>query len=94
MKFGPQPLREQARRAVADRLPIDPHDRHDDVGGRRDERLARTPRLLDRKRPFDELDGLALQHIDQRGARDAAQDGVVDLARDEPALLVDDPGVR
>ena len=36
------------------------------------------------KRPLDQLDILALQQIDQRGARDAAQDGVVDLAGDEP----------
>ena len=69
------------------------HDRHDDVGGGRDESLAGGLGLLDRERPLDEFDGFALQDVDERGAGDAAQDGLVDLAGDEAALLVDDPGV-
>src|SRR5262249_20936184 len=41
VKFGPQPLRQKARRAVSDGLAVDGHHRHDDAGGRGDEGLPR-----------------------------------------------------
>src|SRR5581483_8157517 len=93
MKFRSQPEREQTRSTVADRLAVDLHDRHDDVGGRGDEGLARGLGLGHAERTLDELDVLALEQIDQRRAGDAAQDGVVDLAGDEAAVAVDDPGI-
>src|SRR5262245_23263299 len=94
MKFRPQLERKQARGAVADRLAVDLHHRHDEVGGRRDKGLPRILGFLDAEGAFDEFDALPLQEIDQRRARDAAQNGIVDLTGHEPALAVDDPRIR
>src|SRR5581483_10231238 len=93
MKFSSQLQRQQARCTVAYRLAVDAHDRHDEIRRRGDEGLPRRPRLLDAERALDELDVQALQEVHQRGARDAAQDGIVDVARDQPSLAVDDPRI-
>ena len=52
--------------------------------------LERIAKRLMAEKP----DIVALQEVDQRRARHPAQDGVVDLAGDEPPISVDDPGVR
>src|SRR5215475_11168524 len=94
MKFSPQLERKQAWGAVADRLAVDLYHRHDEVRRRCDEGLPRALGFLDAEGTLDEFDPLSLQEVDERGAGDAAQDGVVDLPRTQPTLTVDDPGVR
>ena len=94
MKFGPQPLREQARRAVADRLAVDAHDRHDDVGRRGDESLAGSLGLFDRERPLDELDGFSRFSRSIRVVRVTPRRMALSIWRVmRRPCLVDDPGV-
>src|SRR5262245_42711083 len=94
MKFSPQLERKQAWGAVADWLAVDLYHRHDEVRRRCDEGLPRALGFLDAEGTLDEFDPLSLQEVDERGAGDAAQDGVVDLPRHQPTLTVDDPGGR
>src|SRR5262245_8002768 len=93
VKFRAQRGCNRPRRPIADRTLVDANDRHDDLAGRGQERLAGAIGFLDRERSLLQLQPLGTDDLDQHRSRDAAQNAVIRRPGHDLAALCDDPRI-
>ncbi len=78
----------------ADLAPVDAHNRHDEGRRSGNEGLPRGENLFEAKFSFLQFQTFRRDDFDQRGPGDAAQNGTIELPRDDNSSLADDPSVR
>src|SRR3984893_2569637 len=85
---------DRSRNPRADLAPVDAHNRHDERCRSGNEGLPRSESLFEAELSFLQFQTSRRDDFDQRGPSDAAQDGVIELTRDDNSSLADDPSVR
>src|ERR1700730_1510178 len=85
---------DRSRNPRADLAPVDAHNRHDERRRSGNEGLPRGENLFEAELSFLQFQTFRHGDFDQRGPCDAAQDGMIELTRDDNASLADDPSVR
>src|ERR1700730_7742142 len=91
--IAPQCAGDQAGRAVADRLAVDPDYRGNELRRRGDEGLARRIGLLHGEWTFLELEAVLGDDFEHHGPGDPAQDTKIGLPGDHGAIAGYDPGI-
>ena len=94
MEYGAQFLRHGPRRAVAYFASVNGDHRHDERGRPGNEGLPRPIRFLKAECAFLKTESLRCHDVDERGSGNAAQNRLIDIARDDRSGFINDPGVR